>query len=315
MYMHAGHALGQPQPAGNCAALVKNAPLFSQAVAQHYVRTELKRQPAAGLVRCRPDGKLCEVHFPGELTVGVSLVKMPAYVIARQIYSRDGTPRRTYDHSCSAAGEVLLARRPDMVGIYLVDLSGVFKHKSKLRTQFQTRLAEKFNHLDPGWLKQNFFKFRVIYLDREPSDEHKASFRRLDFPVYLLDRQHTYETVKKLMEAHHIPQFIGKTDLYKLAQTGWNDSATRGVGIPSGRGDRKAAFIKTYRVLEDGRSDLVQAFTNVIAHEIGHTGNLIKHSKTGLMKYPLPLGQDIDFSSDDKLHFLANLVRLRAMHN
>ena len=71
------------------------------------------------------------------------------------------------------------------------------------------------------------------------------------------------------------------------------------------------AFIKTHRVFEDATGELGQAFVNVTAHEIGHMGNRRQHSEKGLMKYPVPLNVDLDFSQDDKYKFLTNLVRLR----
>ena len=55
----------------------------------------------------------------------------------------------------------------------------------------------------------------------------------------------------------------------------------------------------------------MQAFLNVTSHEIGHMLNVCSHSKQGLMKYPLPLDADIDFSPGDRGFVLGNLVRLR----
>ena len=49
------------------------------------------------------------------------------------------------------------------------------------------------------------------------------------------------------------------------------------------------------------------------AHEIGHMGNRLQHSKQGLMKYPLPLNVDIDFDNSDKRLFLSDLQRLRLL--
>jgi hypothetical protein len=71
------------------------------------------------------------------------------------------------------------------------------------------------------------------------------------------------------------------------------------------------ACSKTHRVFEDASDEIWQAFVNVTAHEIGHMGNRHKHSKKGLMKYPVPLNVDIDFDEDDKYSFLSDLARLR----
>ncbi|HLB70419.1 MAG TPA: hypothetical protein VJJ51_05185 [Candidatus Methanoperedens sp.] len=199
----------------------------------------------------------------------------------------------------------------DIVRIILIDPTGVFKNKDELRKKFMSELENKFNNLDPNWLKKQYFVFKVEYMPNQPADKEKAGFKKLDFPVYLLDKQHGYKTILKLMKQHKIPKIIYGTDIYDLAENGWKNEANRGVGIPSGKGYRKVAFIKTHRVFEDATGDLWQAFVNVTAHEIGHMGNRYKHSKKGLMKYPVPLNKNIDFSTDDKYLFLTNLVRLR----
>jgi hypothetical protein len=42
-------------------------------------------------------------------------------------------------------------------------------------------------------------------------------------------------------------------------------------------------------------------------------GNRGRHSKQGLMRYPVPLDVDIDFGPGDKGLFLADPVRLRLL--
>jgi len=200
---------------------------------------------------------------------------------------------------------------PNIVRIILIDPTGIFKNKDELRKKFMLELENKFNKLDPNWLKNQYFVFKVEYMPDQPTEKEKAGFKKLDFPVYLLDRQHGYETILELMKQHKIPKIIYGTDIYDLAKNDWMNKANRGVGIPSGKGYRKVAFIKTHRVFENATGDRWQAFANVISHEIGHMGNRYKHSKKGLMKYPVPLDYNIDFSEDDKYLFLTNLVRLR----
>ena len=202
-------------------------------------------------------------------------------------------------------------RQPVFVRIVLIDPAGIFKNSDELREAFRSKLENKFNNLDPNWLKQAHLSFRVEYRSNEPSNEEKARFGKLDFPVYLLGKQHGYKTVWDIMTQHKIPKTINKQDLYDIAKECWEQKDTRGCGIPSGEGSRKVSFIKTHRVFQDATGDLWQAFVNVTAHEIGHMGNRLQHSKKGLMKYPVPLNVDIDFDKDDKYPFLSDLQRLR----
>jgi hypothetical protein len=204
-------------------------------------------------------------------------------------------------------------RQPDFVRLILIDPTGIFKNYDKLREDFRSKLEDKFNNLDPNWLKQAHIRFRVQYGSNDPSNEEKARFGKLDFPVYLLGRQHGYKTVWDLMTQHKIPKTIKERDYYDIAKECWEQKDTRGCGIPSGEGFRKVGFIKTHRVFEDATGELWQAFVNVTAHEIGHMGNRLQHNKTGLMKYPLPLNVDIDFDSGDKYLFLSDLQRLRRL--
>ena len=199
----------------------------------------------------------------------------------------------------------------ETVRICLIDPSGVFKDKQKLRHEFMTKLKDKFNDLDAQWLKNAGLKFDVLYLSKEPAN--KANFKKLDFPVYLLAEQHGSKTVLELMKQHKIPPKIGKTDIYDYARDSWQQKDIRGVGIPSDTGFRKVGFIKTQRVFADAPGDFAQAFVNVTAHEIGHMGNRKNHSKKGLMKYPVPLSTDIDFDNADKYLFLSDLMRLKRL--
>jgi hypothetical protein len=203
--------------------------------------------------------------------------------------------------------------QPDMVSIFLLDPSGVFKDRQKLCREFVSKLENKFNGMDAATLKNASFKFKVIYGLSEPTKAQKANFRKLDFPVYILDAQHTEGVVIDLMEDHKIPKIIKKTDIYDYARKSWAKDFNRGLGIPSGDGYRKVGFIKANLVFRDGMNDLTQAFVNVTAHEIGHMGNRLNHSEKGLMKYPLPLDKDIAFDPRDKTLFISDLVRLRQL--
>ena len=315
MYIRTREGLGQPLGTGECSRWEKSPENFSQAIAEHYVSTELKQQLKGERVQCRPDSKVCEVTFPGAITVGVSLVKVPEYVIARP--PGEAKARREYNYSCTPQGGLTLERRWYIARIILIDPTGVFKKKDKLRKEFCAKLQDKFNKMNPRWLNLQSFRFRVGYRSGAPTREEKANFGTLDFPVYLLDTQHGPKTVRDLMKQHKVPKTIkiptsGKeADPYKLAEDGWKSRDTRGVGIPSGEGHAKVAFIKTHRVFADATADLAQAFVNVTAHEIGHMGNLVRHSASGVMRYPVLLNVDIDFSPGDEGPFLADLRRLR----
>ena len=212
-------------------------------------------------------------------------------------------------------GQIAEERQPDFVRIVLIDPAGIFKNSDGLREAFRSKLEDKFNKLDPNWLKQAHLRFRVEYRSDEPSNEQKAAFGPLDFPVYLLGKQHGYKTIWDLMTRHKIPKTIKNQDLYDIAKECWEQKDTRGCGIPSGQGFRKIGCIKTHRVFDDATGDLWQAFVNVTAHEIGHMGNRLQHSKKGLMKYPVPLNVAIDFDKDDKYPFLSDLLRLRRLRD
>src|SRR4029450_11259778 len=97
-----------------------------------------------------------------------------------------------YVRVCERLGQTPQERQPDIVRIIFIDPAGIFKNYDKLREEFRSKLEDKFNNLDPNWLKQAYFRFRVQYRSNEPSNEEKAGFRKLDFPVYLLGKQHGY---------------------------------------------------------------------------------------------------------------------------
>ena len=212
-----------------------------------------------------------------------------------------------------ALGQPPKGRQPDFVYIILIDPSGVFKNRDKLREQIRSKLEDKFNNLDRHWLIRENLRFKVLYRPGEPSSDEKARFGNFDFPVYLLDKQPTSTFMLDLMAQHKIPNIINNKDIYETAKQCWGTTDIRGCGIPSGKGFRKVGFIYTNRVFKDGSRDIVQAFVNVIAHEMGHMGNRLQHSAQGLMKYPIPLHTDIDFDKRDKYLFLSDLQRLRLL--
>jgi hypothetical protein len=91
--------LGQGRGTPDCSGWERDPQIFSKLIAQHYVSTELKQRLKGERLHCRPDGKVCEVTFPGDITVGVSLAKVPSYVIARQMYTGPApAPRREYNY-------------------------------------------------------------------------------------------------------------------------------------------------------------------------------------------------------------------------
>ena len=201
----------------------------------------------------------------------------------------------------------------DTVCIFLIDPSGVLGGRDELRKNMIAKLERKFNALDHSWLRTVKFKFVVIYRGQEPSDKEKAAFRKLDFPVYLLDKQHQEKTVINLMEKHRIAKMVKNTDIYKYARDAWSQEHNRGLGIPSGKGYRKVGFVKAHKILDQAK-DWAQGFTNCIAHEIGHMGNITIHTSKGIMKYPVPMDVDITFADGDRNWFFGDLVRLKKLN-
>lgn len=203
--------------------------------------------------------------------------------------------------------------QPDTVCFFLLDPSGVFKGRMDLIKKITAKLEQKFTALDHSWLRTVKFKFIAIYKAGDPSDKEKAAFRKLDFPVYLLDKQHTEGVVTDLMEKHKIPKTVKKTDIYKYARDAWSQRDNRGLGIPSDPGYKKVGFIKTHKIFEQA-NDFAQGFVNCIGHEIGHMGDITRHSKTGLMKYPVLLDVDMSFATADRNWFFRDLVRLKRLN-
>jgi hypothetical protein len=105
MYIRANTGLGISQQSSNCSGWEKDPQSFTKVIAEHYVRTELGRSLRGRSIWCRPDGKMCTVGFPGGIEVMVSLVRVPSYVIARQI-GKD-KPRREYRYVCLPQGGVV----------------------------------------------------------------------------------------------------------------------------------------------------------------------------------------------------------------
>jgi hypothetical protein len=205
------------------------------------------------------------------------------------------------------------AKPADIVRICLIDPAGLLKSQARLREDFRSKLEEKFNKLDTNWLKQQTLAFRVVYIAGDLSDDAKGRLGELDFPVYLLGRQHGSKSVRELMTKHRIPKEIDGQDLYELAKDCWDSRDTRGCGIPSGTGSRKIGFMRVDKVIAEAPAAIWQALVNSTAHEVGHMGNRRQHSKKGLMKYPVPQDRSIDFDTADKYHFLSDLVRLRKL--
>jgi hypothetical protein len=104
----------QAQRSGDCSGWESDPQSFGKVIADHYVRTELNQtpiiDPSKGLW-CSSNGKMCEVHYQGGITVMVSLVRIPQYVIARQQGSN--TIRAEYDYECVPPdNRVVFTRRP-----------------------------------------------------------------------------------------------------------------------------------------------------------------------------------------------------------
>jgi hypothetical protein len=204
-------------------------------------------------------------------------------------------------------------KAPDIVRICLIDPAGILKALTRLREDFRSKLEEKFNRLDEKWLRQHALTFRVVYVGGEPSDAAKKRLGELDFPVYLLGKQHGSKYVRELMAKHGVPKEIGDQDLYELAKDCWESRDTRGCGLPSGQGSGKIGFVKADKVIAAAPAEGWQALVNTTAHEIGHMGNRRRHSEKGLMRYPVPQDRFVDFDTADKYLFLGDLLRLRQL--
>lgn len=113
MYIVKDEGIGQVHKVGDCSGWAKDPESFSKIIAEHYVRTELGVFIKGKSIWCRADGKLCEVAFPlpFNITVMVSLVHIPSHVIARQVYIKQGAPRREFNYSCTPEGNVIFSPR------------------------------------------------------------------------------------------------------------------------------------------------------------------------------------------------------------
>lgn len=111
MYMLAN--LGEPQSKGDCAGWERDPESFSKRVAEHYARTVLgKTLHAKRIFPYWPSSKKAmEVLFSDDLSVGVSFVKLPDYVIALRLRAQPPGPPRYYTYSCTPQGDLLLAER------------------------------------------------------------------------------------------------------------------------------------------------------------------------------------------------------------
>ena len=146
-------------------------------------------------------------------------------------------------------GEPPEKQQPDFVRIILIDPAGIIKNNDKLREDYRSKLEDKFNKLDPNWLKQANISFRVEFRLSEPSNEEKARFGKLDFPVYLLGRQHGYKTVRDLMTQHKIPKTIENHDYYDIAKDCWEQKTHEAVGFHQAPDLERLASSKRTRFL------------------------------------------------------------------
>ena len=111
MYMLAN--LGEPQSRGDCSGWERDAESFSKRVAEHYARTVLgKALRAKRIFPYWPNSKKAmEVLFSDDLSVGVSFVKLPDYVIALRLRAHPPGPPRYYTYSCTPQGDLVITER------------------------------------------------------------------------------------------------------------------------------------------------------------------------------------------------------------
>jgi hypothetical protein len=96
---------------GNCSGWMSDAESFSKVVADHYLRTEYPSLfGQAEKIWCRGDRKLCEVSYPSGVSVGVSFVSLPHFVIARRVPHPTG-PRCEYEFHCLPSGKLVPTKR------------------------------------------------------------------------------------------------------------------------------------------------------------------------------------------------------------
>ena len=111
MYMLAN--LGEPQSKEDCSGWERDPESFSKRVAEHYARTVLgKTLHAKRIFPYWPSSKKAmEVLFSDDLSVGVSFVKLPYYVIALRLRAQPPGPARYYTYSCTPQGDLRIAER------------------------------------------------------------------------------------------------------------------------------------------------------------------------------------------------------------
>jgi hypothetical protein len=103
----------QPAPGQSnnaCAGWESDPQSFSKVIADFYYSTELGGAPSMADIQCQGDNRLCFVTYPDGTSIGVSLARVPNFVIARQ-RGVDGGPRREYVYDCEASGRVNLRPR------------------------------------------------------------------------------------------------------------------------------------------------------------------------------------------------------------
>jgi hypothetical protein len=105
--------LAEPQSKGDCSGWERDVESFSKRVAEHYVRTVLgKTLSAKRIFPYWPSSKKAmEVRFSDDLSVGVSFVKLPHYVIALRLRAQPPGPPRYYTYSCTPQGDLVLTQR------------------------------------------------------------------------------------------------------------------------------------------------------------------------------------------------------------
>lgn len=98
------------QRKGDCSGWESDPESFTKVIAEHYVIDALGLPRMSGNpTGCWADGKLCEVEFPGDMIVDISLAQVPHYVIARE--RGKNKLRCEYDYDCTPDGRVVFTRR------------------------------------------------------------------------------------------------------------------------------------------------------------------------------------------------------------
>lgn len=93
----------------SCKGWESDRESFAKVIAEHYLITEYGRSGPALRIRCPSERPVCEVDFPDDVTVAVSLKRVPRFVIARRLGAN--TPRREYEYRCTPEGKVILSPR------------------------------------------------------------------------------------------------------------------------------------------------------------------------------------------------------------